>query len=102
MIVEVASALRRKVEAGQLSPLDASAALAVTLDAIDDGIVLLADDETLAQAALNLAMTLGYKVPDCLYVALAERAGAFLASADRKLQALATRRGISVADVPSA
>jgi predicted nucleic acid-binding protein len=102
LAVEVASALRRKVEAGRLSPLDASSALAVTLDAIDDGVIVLADDEALAQAALTLAMALGHKVPDCLYLALAEREGAFLASADRKLLALARRRGVDVFDVPSA
>jgi predicted nucleic acid-binding protein len=102
MIVEVASALRRKVAGGQLSHLDASAALAVTLDAVADGVVRLADDEDLAQAALSLAVSLDHKVPDCLYLALAEREGAFLASADRKLLALARQRGVDVANVPSA
>lgn len=102
MIVEVASALRRKVSGGQLSSLDASAALAVTLDAITDGVITLADDEALVQAALNLALTLDHKVPDCLYLALAEREGAFLASADRKLLAVAGQRGVDVAAVPSA
>lgn len=102
MMVEVASALRRLVEGGRLSALDASAALAVTLDAIDDGVVVLVDDEELVQAALGLALSLGHKVADCLYLALAEREGAFLASADRKLLALARARGVGVARVPSA
>jgi predicted nucleic acid-binding protein len=102
MIVEVASALRRKVHGGQLSSLDAASALAVTLDAVDDGVIALADDEKLAQAALNLALSMDHKVPDCLYVALAEREGAFLASADRRLLSLARRRGIDVSEVPSA
>jgi predicted nucleic acid-binding protein len=101
MIIEVASALRRMVEGGQLSVLDATSALAVTLDAIEDGVVVLADDEALAQAALTLALSLKHKVPDCLYLALAEREGAFLASADRKLLALARERGVGVARVPS-
>jgi predicted nucleic acid-binding protein len=102
MVVEVASALRRKVAGGQLSVVDAVAALSVTLDAIDDGVIVLAADETVAPAALNLALTLGHKVPDCLYLALAEREGAFLASADRRLLALARGRGIAVAVVPAA
>jgi predicted nucleic acid-binding protein len=102
MVVEVASALRRKVAGGQLTPLAASEALAVTLDAVDDGIIVLADDEALAPAALNLALSLGHKVPDCVYLALAEREGAFLASADRQLLALARGRGIDVTAVPSA
>src|SRR5262245_20505560 len=82
MVVEVASALRRKVDGGQLTPLQAADALAVTLDAIGDGIIVLADDEALAPAALNLALSLGHRVPDCVYLALAEREGAFLATAD--------------------
>lgn len=102
MVVEVASVLRRKVEGRQLSALDASAALAVILDAIDDGVIALSDDEALAMAALNLALSLGHKVPDCLYLALAEREGAFLASADNKLLALAGERGIEVAPIPPA
>lgn len=102
MVTEVASALRRKVAGGQLSTLDASAALAVTLDAVTDGIIALADDEALAQAALHLALSLDHRVPDCLYLALAEREGAFLASADRKLLGLARQRGVEVAAIPSA
>jgi len=41
-------------------------------------------------------------MPDCLYLALAEREGAVLASADRTLLAAARTRGIEVAEVPSA
>ncbi|MGD9902178.1 MAG: type II toxin-antitoxin system VapC family toxin [Vicinamibacterales bacterium] len=102
MILEVASALRRMVEAGRLDALAAAAALAATLDAVADGIIVLADDEALAPAALNLALTVNHKVPDCVYLALAEREGAFLASADRRLLGLARTRGIDVAVVPSA
>jgi predicted nucleic acid-binding protein len=101
MTVEVASALRRKCAQGGLTTAEAAEALAATLDAIADGVVDLADDEALVQSALNLALTLGHKVPDCLYLALAEREGAMLASADRKLLALARSRGIEVADIPS-
>ena len=102
MIIELASALRQKAAAKALSPLDATAALSACLDAVADGVIGLADDETLAPAALSLALTLNHKVPDCLYLALAEREGALLASADRKLLALAKRRGIEVVEIPSA
>ena len=102
MVVELASALRRKVTGGQLSALDASAALAATLDAIADGVITLADDEALAPAALNLALSFDHRVPDCVYLALAEREGAFLASADRKLLALTRQRGVDLAAAPSA
>lgn len=102
MVVEVASALRQKAASEALSPLNAGDALAATLDAVADGVIGLADDEALVQAALNLALALNHKVPDCLYLALAEREGALLVSADRRLLALARCRGIDVAAIPSA
>lgn len=101
MVVEVASALRQKCAKQALTGAEASEALAATLDAIADGVVDLADDESLAQSALNLALTLSHKVSDCVYLALAEREGAMLASADRKLLALARSRGIAVAEIPT-
>lgn len=52
--------------------------------------------------ALNLALSLRHKLHDYLYLALAEREGALLASADRKLLTLARRRGVDVAAIPSA
>ena len=102
MVIEVASALRQKVAGKALSPVNATAALSACLDAVADGVIGLADDEALVSAALNLALTLTHKVPDCLYLALAEREGAVLVSADRKLISLARRRGIEVAEIPSA
>ena len=75
--------------------------MAAALDAVADGVIGLADDEGLVQAALALAFELGHKVPDCLYLALAEREGALLVSADRKLVALARKRGIDVIEIPS-
>lgn len=101
MVVEVASALRQKCARHALTTAQAAEALAATLDAIADGVVDLADDEALVPSALNLALTLSHKVPDCVYLALAEREGALLATADRKLLALARSRGIEVAEVPS-
>lgn len=102
MTVELASALHQKVAGGALSAVDASAALAATLDAIADGVIELADDEALVQSALNLALSMAHKVPDCLYLAPAEREGASIVSADRKLIALARRRGVEVVQVPAA
>jgi predicted nucleic acid-binding protein len=101
LAVEVASALRQKAASGMLSSVDAITALSAALDAVTDGVIGLADDETLANAALNLAITLEHKVPDCLYLALAEREGALLVSADRKLLTAARIRGIDVVAIPS-
>jgi len=102
MVTEVASALRRKVAGGELSPLHASSAVAALLDAVSDGVIRLADDEALVQAALTLALTIEHRVPDCLYLALAEREGAVLASADRRLIAAARTRGVEVFEIPTA
>lgn len=101
LVTEVASALRRKASGGDLSPIHATSALAALLDAVSDGVIRLADDEALAQPALALALTGDHKVPDCVYLALAEREGALLASADRKLLAAARTRGVTVAEVPN-
>lgn len=101
LVTEVASALRRKASGGDLSPIHATSALAALLDAVSDGVIRLADDEALAQPALALALMGDHKVPDCVYLALAEREGALLASADRKLLAAARTRGVTVAEVPN-
>ena len=94
LVTEVASALRRKVAGGEISGDAALHALGVIVDAIDDGIVRLAEDEHVVAAALTLALTLGRKLPDCLYLALAEREGAALATADRVLIQMARDRGV--------
>ena len=55
-----------------------------------------------ASVVVNLALTIEHKVPDCLYLALAEREGAFIASADRKLLGAAKKRGIDIVTIPPA
>jgi predicted nucleic acid-binding protein len=102
MMSEVAAALRRKVAGGDLRAEQAIDALDALLAAVADGTVQLAEDETLIAAALTLALTSGHRVPDCLYLAIAEREGAALATADRRLEALARERGVSTMFVPSA
>jgi predicted nucleic acid-binding protein len=102
MLTEAASALRRKVAAGDLRVELAAQALESLVQAARDGLLRLADDEDVVLSALFLALTLGHKVPDCLYIALAERESAGLVSADRRLSALARQRGIPTQLVPSA
>ena len=102
MLTEAASALRRKVAAGDLRVELAAQALESLVQAARDGLLRLADDEDVVLSALFLALTMGHKVPDCLYIALAERESAGLISADRRLSALARQRGIPTQLVPSA
>ncbi|CAN5687866.1 type II toxin-antitoxin system VapC family toxin [soil metagenome] len=102
MLTEVASALRRKAVDGAIPATLAAQALDTLMQAIADGVVRLADDERIVQQALLLALSLGHKVPDCLYLAVAEREGAAIATADDRLARFARQRRIPVLPVPHA
>ncbi len=101
LVTEVASALRRKVVAKELRVEHAVQALAILGQAASDGIVQFVQDEDLVAPALMLALTLGQKVPDCIYLALAQRDGVALATADLTLSRLAESQGTPVLLVPS-
>lgn len=102
MLTEAASALRRKVAAGELTTAISSQALDTLVQAIADGILRLVDDEAFVSSALMLAITHDHRMPDCLYLALAERHGAAIATAERRLAGLARQRGVTALTVPSA
>ena len=102
MLTEAAAALRRKVAGGELRAETAVHALNTLVEAVADGTILLAEDEVFVSSALTLALTLGHKVPDCLYLAVAERDGLALATADTRLEGLARQRGVRTYAVPSA
>jgi predicted nucleic acid-binding protein len=76
--------------------------LAAFCDAVADGLVQLMRDEELAHAALLLALHLDHKLPECLYLALAQRHGCALVTADRRLSELAVTQGVETLLVPSA
>jgi len=100
LLTEVASALRRKVADGAVEAALAGQALDTLLQAVADGIVHLADDERIVSQALLLAISLDHKLPDCMYLALAEREGAAIATADVRLARLARGRNVDVLLVP--
>ena len=102
MLTETAGALRRKVDGGQLRPEQAPEALTIVMDAVSVGTIRLAAEEEVMPAALMLALSLDHKLPDCVYLALAERTGAGLATADRRLGVLAGLRGVTTILMPSA
>ena len=102
MLTEAAGALRRKTDGAELDATVAAQALDALVDGAEGGIIHLADDETLVAAALMLAIGLKHRVPDCMYLALAEREGAALATADVRLASLARARGVEVWKVPAA
>ena len=102
LLTEAASALRRKVTDGAVTAALAGQALDTLLQAVADGILRLADDERIVTQALLLALSLEHKLPDCMYLALAEREGGSIATADARLARLARSRKIDVLLVPSA
>ncbi|MBA2306384.1 MAG: type II toxin-antitoxin system VapC family toxin [Acidobacteria bacterium] len=100
LLTEVASALRRKVADGAVAPAVAGQSLDALLQAAADGVIRLMDDERVIGQALLLAVSLGHKVPDCVYLALAEREGSAIATADDRLARLARTRQVTVLAVP--
>ncbi|GAC1522907.1 MAG: hypothetical protein NVS2B3_18760 [Vulcanimicrobiaceae bacterium] len=97
--------MRRKVIARDLRVEDAVLATDAFKAAIVDDLIDLIDlskDEELVAEALVLALSLGHKLPDCMYLALAERNGAAIATADEALAKIASAREIAVHFVPSA
>lgn len=100
LLIEAASALRRKAAEGAIAHAVAGEALDALLQAAADDVIRLIEDEGVVAPALRLALSLGHKLPDCLYLALAEREGAGLATADARLARLAASRGIRVHRVP--
>jgi len=98
----VASALSRKVQYAEIRSEVAIQALDTLLEGIKRGMIRLAADEGLMLSALALAISSEHKLADCIYLTLAEGEGAGLATADRRLGALAEGRGVRTILVPSA
>jgi predicted nucleic acid-binding protein len=94
VIAEVASALRRKVEIGEIDTSRAERSLSDLLNAIRTGTITLVRDEELALTALRIATAARHKVWDCFYIALAESQHAALVTADRKQARIAQSRGV--------
>jgi len=102
LLSEVASGLRRKAAEGDISKDEALAGLAAVLDAVEDGVLKLSFDEAVVGSALLIALASGHKLHDCMYLALAEREGAYLVTADVKLAKVARFRGVPTVFLPSA
>jgi len=81
--VEVTSALIRKAIRGQLSGADAGNTLRAWFRALAAGQIFLLPDADDIEAAAELALELQHPLPDCLYLAAAERLGVALITADR-------------------
>lgn len=92
ILVETASALRRKVAEGRLPGAGAMAAL----DELADGPVDLVPTPPLVRRAVELADRTGISVYDACFVALADRRGVSLVTADERLARSVRLGGLDV------
>jgi predicted nucleic acid-binding protein len=83
--VEVASALIRRGIRQEMTGADVGRTLHVWFRALADGQIVLLPNADDIEAAAKLALELQHPLPDCLYLALAERLGVPLITADRVL-----------------
>jgi predicted nucleic acid-binding protein len=98
--VEAANALWKKVLRKELGAREAASALRV----IVDGGVSFVPSAPLVEPALQMALRLGHPVYDCVYLALAEREGGRVVTADETMVARARKsrlggRVVFLADV---
>ena len=95
---EVAAALARRARFREIEPRDAEAAMGLWLQTLRDSVISLVADEADLVNALGLAVELSHPFEDCLYLALAERLGAPLVTADKKfvIKARASRALVRV------
>ena len=92
--VEVASALIRKGLRQELAGADVQRILRAWFGMLLEAQIVLLPNEDDIGAAAELALQLQHPLPDCLYLALAERLGAALITADRQF----ARRAQSVSE----
>jgi predicted nucleic acid-binding protein len=85
ILVETANSLLKYVRSAQLHSADLQPAIEALPIALDE----IVPDNKLLAAAIDIALAGNHKVYDCLYLALAIARGEPLATADRRLAALA-------------
>jgi predicted nucleic acid-binding protein len=90
--IEVASALIRKGLREELTGADVESTLRAWFRAISEGQIFLLPNSEDMEAAARLALELRRPLPDCLYLAVAERLGVALITADRAFVRRAERR----------
>jgi predicted nucleic acid-binding protein len=90
--VEVASALIRRGLSQELTGADVESTLRAWFRAVSEGQIFLLPNSEDIEAGVALALELRHPLPDCLYLAVAERLGVALITADRAFARRATRR----------
>jgi predicted nucleic acid-binding protein len=101
--VEVASALIRKGLRDEVAAADVESTLRAWFRALADGQIFLLPNSDDIEAAARLALELSHPLADCLYLALAERQGVALITADRAFARRAARRSklVQILEQPS-
>jgi predicted nucleic acid-binding protein len=90
--VEIGSALWKAVRRGHVSRLDALAALRTSLLPFSDLVAI----EQLHLHAFPLALDLGHPIDDCFYLALAQRDGVPIVTADAAMITAARKAKVEV------
>lgn len=90
IMAETANALIKHAHAGSISRMQVEPMISTIREAIDT----LAFDADLVPDALAIALAYNHKIYDCLYLALAMQRREPLATADRKLAALAQKLSV--------
>jgi predicted nucleic acid-binding protein len=90
--IEVASALIRKGLREEFAGGDVERTLSTWFRALSDGQIILLPNSEDIEAAATLALELRHPLPDCLYLAVAERLGVALVTADRAFAGQAAPR----------
>ena len=91
LLSEVQNVLWKKLRAGQVRR-EQGDAVAASLGRFFSHVE---PDDALLEAAWELAVARDHPIYDCLYVALAERTGARLATFDKKMKSLARAAGVA-------
>jgi predicted nucleic acid-binding protein len=92
VIAEIGNALWKKCLRGEVARRDTAPALRLAISQFT-GIVAF---ESLADSAIELAVSLRHPIYDCFYIALAERENAPLVTADENMIAAAKKAKIKV------
>jgi predicted nucleic acid-binding protein len=90
--IEVASALVRKGLSKELAGADVESTLRAWFRALSEGQIFLLPNSEDIEAAASIALELQHPLPDCLYLAAAERLGVALITAVRAFARRAARR----------
>jgi len=83
--IEVAGAITRHFREGKLSEKRARQACQLWLEDLSAGVIKLLADETLFEAAQEMAFCLRHPLQDCLYLAVSEQLNGRLVTADEPL-----------------